>query len=208
MLLDPNAYGGLLVVALVICEGASWGTAPLFKRTDALGLEADPGVGNSVHLFALGMDGPRLGSPASFCASGPRWRFDLVLAGAGRRSLSGSCSWDAASCPFSKQMASRPEQVQERFDLIHEALQAFVRIPFLGGGLGSFRLAAGEVAHNSAMWFLADFGIVGLAVLLGFLGWFFARGWFAYRFAPEERTAARAGAPAGARGDARSGDGN
>src|SRR5690348_6522480 len=31
MLLDPNAYGGLLVLTLVMCEGASWGTAPLFK---------------------------------------------------------------------------------------------------------------------------------------------------------------------------------
>ena len=28
MMLDANAYGGLLVVALVICEGASWGPAP------------------------------------------------------------------------------------------------------------------------------------------------------------------------------------
>jgi hypothetical protein len=35
------------------------------------------------------------------------------------------------------------------------------------------------------MWFLADFGIAGLAVLLGFLAWFFGRAWFAYRFAPD-----------------------
>src|SRR5260370_1306190 len=31
LLLARNAYGGFLVVALVICEGASWGPAPLFK---------------------------------------------------------------------------------------------------------------------------------------------------------------------------------
>jgi O-antigen ligase len=86
--------------------------------------------------------------------------------------------------PIFQQMASRPKQVQERFDLANEALQMFARRPFLGGGLGSFRVAAGEIAHNTAMWFLADFGILGLVVLLGFLGWFFARGWFAYRFAP------------------------
>jgi putative inorganic carbon (HCO3(-)) transporter len=61
---------------------------------------------------------------------------------------------------------------------------AFSQHPFLGGGIGSFRLSEGEIAHNSAMWFLADFGVVGLAVFLGFLGWFFAKGWFAYRFAP------------------------
>jgi hypothetical protein len=34
------------------------------------------------------------------------------------------------------------------------------------------------------MWFLADFGIAGLTVVLGFLGWFFVKGWYAYRFAP------------------------
>src|SRR5262249_5143597 len=40
------------------------------------------------------------------------------------------------------------------------------------------------IAHNSAMWFLADFGIVGLIAFLGFVGWFFFKGWFAYRYAP------------------------
>jgi hypothetical protein len=35
------------------------------------------------------------------------------------------------------------------------------------------------------MWFLADFGIAGLIALVAFLAWFFAKAWFAYRFAPE-----------------------
>jgi O-antigen ligase len=86
--------------------------------------------------------------------------------------------------PVFETMASRPQQVQGRFDLIHDAYAAFSQHPYLGGGIGSFRLSEGEIAHNSAMWFLADFGIVGLAVFLGFLAWFFAKGWFAYRFAP------------------------
>jgi O-antigen ligase len=81
-------------------------------------------------------------------------------------------------------MASRPKQVQGRFDLIHDALQAFAQHPIFGGGIGSFRLGEGEIAHNSAMWFLADFGIIGLIALLGFLGWFFVKAWHAYRFAP------------------------
>ena len=81
-------------------------------------------------------------------------------------------------------MASRPKQVQQRFDLIHQALHVFVHHPLLGGGLGSFRLAVGEVAHNSVMWFLADFGILGVAAFLAFLAWFFTTAWLAYRFAP------------------------
>jgi hypothetical protein len=82
------------------------------------------------------------------------------------------------------EMASRPKQVQGRFELIHNAFMAFSRHPVFGGGIGSFRLSEGKIAHNSAMWFLADFGVLGLAALVGFLGWFFVKGWFAYRFAP------------------------
>jgi O-antigen ligase len=87
--------------------------------------------------------------------------------------------------PIFEVMASRPKQVQGRFDLIHDALAAFTQHPLFGGGIGSFRLMEGEIAHNTAMWFLADFGIVGLSVLLGFMGWFFVKAWFAYRTAPE-----------------------
>ena len=39
------------------------------------------------------------------------------------------------------------------------------------------------------MWFLADFGFLGLVALLGFLGWFFVKGWCAYRFAPARERA-------------------
>src|SRR5262249_54434088 len=86
--------------------------------------------------------------------------------------------------PVFETMARRPEQVQERFDLINLAFQMFQAHPFFGEGLGGFRLAAGEIAHNTAMWFLADFGLAGLAVLLAFLTWFFWKGWQAYRMAP------------------------
>jgi O-antigen ligase len=183
MLLDPNAYGGLLVVALVVAEGASWGPVPLFKgaslwvirTTLALGIlftfsrSAWTGLGFALLLFG---------------AVRPKVAGRLLLAGLLSAPVlllfMGRHFW-----PFFQEMASRPEQVQQRFDLIERALQSFARDPWLGGGLGSFRLGAGEVAHNSAMWFLADFGVVGLAALIGFLAWFFAIGWFAYRRAPE-----------------------
>ena len=183
MLLDPNAYGGFLVVALVLCEAASWGRQPLLRQpllwfsrlTLALGIlftfsrSAWLGLGLAfVLLFAirpaLALRPVLVGVLATPC---------LILF-LGRRFL-----------PIFEELASRPKQVQERFDLIHQALLAFARHPLLGGGLGSFRIAAGEVAHNSAMWFLADFGLAGLAALLTFLAWFFAKAWLTYRFAPE-----------------------
>jgi len=162
MLLDPNAYGGLLVAALVMCEGASWGQARLFSRptlwvarlTLALGIlftfSRSAWIGLGLALLLLGIVRPVVAVRAVLAGLVAAPCLVLVM---GRRFL-----------PLFEEMASRPKQVQDRFDLIHEALQAFARHPFLGGGLGSFRLAAGEVAHNSAMWFLADFGILGLAV--------------------------------------------
>lgn len=182
MLLDPNAYGGLLVVALVICEGASWGAAPLFKGwtfwvsrlTLALGIlftfSRSAWIGLGLAALLLVMVRPAL--VVRFVLIGLAGIPCLLLL-LGHRFV-----------PVFREMASRPRQVQERFELVNEALQIFARHPFLGGGLGSFRLAVGEVAHNSAMWFLADFGIVGLVVLMGFLAWFFGKAWFAYRFAP------------------------
>jgi hypothetical protein len=183
MLLDPNAYGGLLVVALVISEAASWGRAPLFQRPMLWfsRLTLAPGI-----LFTFSRSA-WLGLGLAFLLL-----FAIRPAVALRPLLAGVA---AAPClvllmgsrflPVFEELASRPKQVQERFDLIQQALQAFGRHPLLGGGLGSFRLAAGEVAHNSAMWFLADFGIAGFAVFLAFLAWFFTKSWFAYRFAPE-----------------------
>jgi O-antigen ligase len=182
MLLDPNAYGGFLVMTLVILEAASYGPAPLFRKTTlwisrltlCLGIlftfsrSAWVALGLSLIVFTVlrpRIAGRLIGTalvaiPCLFLALGPRF------------------------VPIFESMASRPKQVQGRFELIQDALAAFKLHPLLGGGLGSFRLSEGEIAHNSAMWFLADFGLIGLAMFLGFLGWFFVKGWFAYRFAP------------------------
>ena len=184
MLLDPNAYGGLLVVALVICEGASWGREPLFNRAIVWVSRLTLALGILFTFSRSAWTGLSL-ALLIFCVLRPELAFRPLLAGlAGAPSL--ILLMGHRFVPIFEEMARRPKQVQERFDLMHEALQIFVRHPFLGGGLGSFRLAAGEVAHNTAMWFLADFGIGGLAVLLGFLLWFFTKAWFVYKSAPEK----------------------
>jgi O-antigen ligase len=182
MLLDPNAYGGLLVAAYVICEGASLGRAPLFKGPTLWLSRFSLGLG-LLFTFSRSAWVALVVALLVLCALQTRAAIRILLA-----ALAGApCLFVFMGhrfVPIFEEMASRPKQVQGRFDLIHAALEAFTRHPFLGGGIGSFRLGEGEIAHNSAMWFLADFGIVGLAVFLGFLGWFFTKGWFAYRFAP------------------------
>ncbi len=182
MLIDPNAYGGLLAMTLVVVEAGSWGPAPLFQTK---------GLWVSRVTLALGL---------LFTFSRSAWvalGLSLLLLCivrirlAGRMALAGLIGAPALALlmgqrflPIFEVMASRPKQVQGRFDLIHDAYAAFTGHPWFGGGIGSFRIGEGEIAHNSAMWFLADFGAIGLFVFLGFLGWFFVKGWYAYRFAP------------------------
>uniref|UniRef100_Q01WX4 O-antigen polymerase n=1 Tax=Solibacter usitatus (strain Ellin6076) TaxID=234267 RepID=Q01WX4_SOLUE len=182
MLLDPNAYGGLLVAAYVILEGASVGPEPLFKWPTLWVSRVSLLLGILFTFSRSAWVALGLALVLLFLVQ-TRAAIRLVLGG-----LIGAPSllllMGQRFVPVFEEMASRPKQVQGRFDLIQDAFQAFSLHPFFGGGIGSFRLGEGEIAHNSAMWFLADFGIVGLAVLLGFLGWFFAKGWFAYRFAP------------------------
>lgn len=182
MLLDPNAYGGCLVAAFVICEGASSGPRPLFGKpvlwlfrlSLAMGIlftfsrSAWVALGLALILLSLLRTTAVLRLFATAIIAAP-----ALLLLLGNRFV-----------PVFEEMASRPKQVQGRFDLIHAALQAFARHPILGGGIGAFRLAEGEIAHNTAMWFLADFGIIGLAVLAGFLAWFFIRAWISWRNAP------------------------
>jgi O-antigen ligase len=182
MLIDPNAYGGLLIAAYILCEVASAGTAPLFRGLTLwvcrfsllLGIlftfSRSAWVGLGLALLLL-------------CVLRTKVAFRIVMAGA----IAAPCLFLVMGnrfVPIFQEMASRPKQVQGRFDLVHDAFQAFSRHPLLGGGIGSFRVSEGEIAHNSAMWFLADFGVFGLTVLLGFVGWFFLKAWSAYRSAP------------------------
>ena len=185
MLLDPNAYGGLLAMALVICEAASSGQEPLFRGATLLFARMTLATG-LLFTFSrsawLGLGLALLLLCALRIRLAGRFFMSLLLGAPCLLFLIGPSFLGVI-----QEMASRPKQVQERVDLIESAIQAFKQHPMLGGGLGSFRLTVGEIAHNSAMWFLSDFGILGLGVFLGFLAWFFSKGWVAYRIAPDDQ---------------------
>jgi len=183
-LLDPNAYGGLLVAAFVVCEGASCGSVRFFPRPMLWVSRLSLGLGI---LFTF--------SRSAWIALACALVILCVVCTRAAIRLLGFAALGAPALvllmgqrfgPIFEEMASRPKQVEGRFELIRSALQAFGEHPLLGGGLGRFRLGVGEIAHNTAMWFLADFGIVGLSVFLAFTGWFFVKGWQAYGLAPLE----------------------
>jgi len=183
MLLDANAYGGLLVLTLIICEGASWGPAPLFKGYSLLFFKLTLGMG-ILFTFSrsawISLAVPLIVLCLFRRAAAVRIVFAGVMGGAYLLLFARS-----GFLGFFERMAIRPEQGESRFTLVRDALAEFARHPVLGGGLGNFLIKEGTIVHNTSLWVLADFGLVGLGVLLGYVGIFFAMAWHAYRFAPD-----------------------
>ena len=183
MMLDPNAYGGLLVLALVICEGSAWGPAPLFRGFPLLFCRLTLWMG-ILFTFSRSAWVSLAVALLLLCALRRAVAIRFAIAGL----MGGSCLFvfmGRRFLEYFEHMASRPEQGDSRFVLMRDALAEFAKHPVLGGGLGNFLALETTVVHNTALWFLADFGLVGLVVLVGYLGTFFARAWFAYRFAPD-----------------------
>ena len=183
---DANAYGGLLVTALVMCDGACTGREPLFKNTFLIFARVTLAAGilfcfsrtawislGCVFLYLLITRFQTAIHGLFLLASG----FTVAIILMGRQFLS-----------LFQSLAFRPEVAtgngRTRFDLVSTGLEGFSRHPFFGMGVGSFFAQQGSIVHNTAIWFLTEFGLIGLAVFLGFVSWFAFRARAAYRLAP------------------------
>lgn len=183
MLHDPNAFGGLLVVAFAIhtitfCQkqpliGGAWGmfillTLPLgilltFSRSAWIGLA----------IVLLLMIGYRVVYALYFVAALLTTFIAVFLIRGG-----GFLEELVA-------LASRPEQIWVRVEILQHAFRMFLDHPFFGGGLGSYVQVHGEIIHATPVWFLSEFGLLGFAVFSGFLLWFLRQGVRAYQSSPE-----------------------
>ena len=180
MLIDPNAFGGLVMMALVI-HGVTYrdgkpligGTAGLFcgcvlavalfltfSRSAWMGLGLAMGVVAYLRPKVLVSYVP-LACLAVICA--------LVLAGS--RDSSKALS-----------LAERRNTAEQRLDQIREAIPLIRENPVLGVGIGGFVYAqrtkqpTRPYIHNTTVWMLTDFGLVGLTIFIGLISWIFVRG--------------------------------
>ena len=78
-------------------------------------------------------------------------------------------------------ISSRQNTIDERVEISRNAVEMFLQHPWLGGGIGAIYDEHGIIVHNSALWFLAEFGAVGFAIFAAFIGWFCVKGFAAYR---------------------------
>ena len=181
-LYDPNAYGGLLVVALAFNLVGGSGSVAVTRGLLRLFCNMTLALG-IVFTF----------SRSAWMALVATWLLYLVFQ---PKMAAKTLGIVAAGLPLlvvliglgllsPKRMLDRPDTIQQRVGLINDSLIQFEKHPVFGMGLGEFRAAEGLIVHNTPLWFLADFGLVGLGVFIGFVGWFFVAGFKTYLVAAQ-----------------------
>jgi hypothetical protein len=181
MLVDPNAYGGLLAVAFAIH------TMTYFSRKQI--------IGGLFGWYIL----PCLLTGVLYTYSRSTWiSITIILAilcvvrpktalmlwlGIGGAFAALIISMDQASLDRMIYFASRPEQVESRIDIISHALPMFIKSPLLGIGLSVFNDEYGIIIHNTPVWFLTEFGVAGFLAVAGLYAWIMRVGIQAYKMA-------------------------
>lgn len=180
MLYDPNAYGGLLVVAFAIHMTTYFQGRPLIKGfwgvfslcTFAIGIiltfSRSAWIGLSFLLIVITSIRP------SFI---PRILIGFGLALASILLIKGKDYFDILLY-----MAKRPSEINSRVEILDQALLMFQQSPIFGVGIGMYSKETEIIIHNTPMWFLTEFGLVGFLIFLGFILWFIVRGFTVMRY--------------------------
>lgn len=188
-MIDANAYGGLLVAALVFCEGASQGRAPLFRPLFLMFVRVTLGIG--IILSFSRSSWVSLGAAfALLFVMRPKIAFRALLITAAGAAATLIVLGDRF-LRLASTMAFRPEVTtglgRGRWELIVDGLADFSRHPFFGAGVGTFFTLEHSIVHNTPVWFLTEFGLLGLTIFAGLMAWFAVREWTAYRHAPSDQ---------------------
>ena len=182
LLVDPNAYGGLLVAVLFIGLGA--------QRAGWLGLPALLAPATFLSLAA----GIALTSSRSAWMAAV---FGLLLLAllAPRRALGGvtvivvsllaiALLTGPAFLEEAVTLAARRPQIESRLDFLEIAGREFTHSPVFGLGIGYFESTHGMIVHNTPAWLLFEAGVVGLVLYLVLVAHALWQGATAWRAAP------------------------
>ncbi len=174
MLVDPNAYAGLLTTALVIHMVTFFCGSPLMGRF--LGLLTVASLS-----FGLLLTFSRSAWVGAVCAVlflglfRPKVMVYFLVSLAGVMAVLFAAS-EKGFVDYFVSMATRQKQVDARFEILDVALGLFADNPIFGIGLGQFQKYHSNIIHNTPVWFLTEFGIIGLTVFLGLSAWFLWKG--------------------------------
>ncbi len=181
MLVDPNAFGGLLVLTLSLHMMTFFDRRPLvsgvlgvlvavsltsglfltYSRSAWIGLVALIGIGVIYRRKAAAM------------------MIGLILLAM----VSVVAIFGVGYMPTMTLLVTRQSQIESRVSLISEAIPMYWESPITGIGMGVYAERMFMIIHNTPVWILTECGVFGFVVLVGFMSWFILRGIQAYRIA-------------------------
>ena len=174
---DPNAYGGMLIVALAMAIPTLQSKEPLVRgRISQMALLIMPlsilltnsrssWIGLGVVFLIVAVTRPRIWLRYVIAAS-------LVLLVVGVF---------VAPELATDQLTLAGRGSSSRFQLITETSEAFWSSPIFGIGIGQFVQQNGIIIHSTPAWWFGEFGILGFTIMVGFLATFFRWAWSVYR---------------------------
>lgn len=174
--IDPNAFGSIVGLALVIAIGAGYTTSQVGRRfpprlirtayfTCVAVLSASLALSNSRTAWIATASGM-----AVLIAYRSTRSRAIVALGAGILivAVAGLAVADSYSSDFLR-IAQRTSQIDAREELAATAFELYLTSPVVGLGLGGFRSVTGAIPHNTPIWLLVDAGPVGAGAYCLFL---------------------------------------
>lgn len=184
MLIDPNAYGGLLVVAFAFHIVTYYQKLPLIPSFWGLVTTVTLASGIWLTFSRSAWIGMVLVlSVVLILRPAYAWRMLLVFATAVALIL---LYFGKGFLDVFVNMASRPSQIYSRLEILHRSVEMFAENPLFGTGLGMFARQEGVIIHNTPVWFLTEFGLFGGVIFVGFVSWFIMKGMSVYQRVGDE----------------------
>jgi putative inorganic carbon (HCO3(-)) transporter len=187
MLLDPNAFGGLVMVALLLQIGSYVTGRAVISGWLGIAVTASLAVGLFLTLSRSAWIGFVLGF---ILISFLRPRAVVIGAVLAAALAGGLFLWvESQTSARNEVLVDRQNTALQRIEQIRQALPMFTSHPVLGVGLGEFDLLSDPagvhplIIHNTTVWILTEMGLVGLSVYVAFVTWFFRRGLIALKIA-------------------------
>jgi putative inorganic carbon (HCO3(-)) transporter len=179
LLIDPNAFGGVLVVALCLHYVSRVARQPLVRGAASTLLTITLPVGLVLTYSRSAWIGMLVAGAIAVWLCGVRLlvMFGKLVAVLGLVVLVAA----SAVLPQAELLASRPKQVGERTSIIQDAATDFASSPFVGIGLDVSDQRHGQIIHNTTIWFVTELGPLGLIALVGFLFAYWSKGMYAFR---------------------------
>ena len=175
LLIDPNAFGGLLAVAVGL---------HVLPRT--LGVHILAGLPGRLlsALLPIGViltfsRSAWIGTAAVLAVGAWQigYRLVRVLFKLGIALALVGILGAAFLLPNASTLARRQEQVDGRVSILQTAYHDFSTNPIVGIGLGQSLVLHQVQIHNTTMFFLTELGPLGLLSLVGLMAWYAARAW-------------------------------